>query len=107
VVGLLPKEKHIILPMGILFLFDRLLPAYQIREDHYKIAEFFKRVPRKIKGSEYLETRKMRYLWWDIPVIATSEAERLRVQRSLDVLKIIGLVLAVFLVAAINAIVSR
>lgn len=107
VVGLLPKEKHIILPMGILFLFDRLLPAYQIREDHYKIAEFFKRAPRKIKESEYLETRKMRYLWWDIPVIATSEAERLRVQRSLDVLKIIGLVLAVFLVAAINAIVSR
>jgi hypothetical protein len=107
VVGLLPKEKHIILPMGILFLFDRLLPAYQIREDHYHIAAFFKRVPRKMRKSQHLKTETMRYLWWDIPVVVTSEAERLRVQRSLDILKIIGLVLAVFLVAAINAIVSR
>jgi hypothetical protein len=107
VVGLLPKEKQIILPMGILFLFDRLLPAYQIRADHYQIASFFKRVPRKMRKSQYLKTSKMRYLWWEIPVVATSEVERLRVERSLDVLKIIGLVLAVFLVAAINAIVSR
>jgi hypothetical protein len=107
VVGLLPKEKRIILPMGVLFLFDRLLPAYQIRADHYHIASFFKRVPRKMRKSQDLKTKKMRYLWWDIPVVATNEVERLRVERSLDVLKIIGLVLAVFLVAAINAIVSR
>jgi hypothetical protein len=106
-VGLLPKDKHIILPLGFVFLFDRLLPAYQIREDHYHVASFFKRVPRRLRQSPYLKTKSMRYLWWNTPVVAVSEAERLRIERGLDVLKIIGLVLAVFLVAAINAIVSR
>jgi hypothetical protein len=104
-IGLLPKDKTIILPIGTVFLFDRLLPAYQIREDHYNIAQFFKRVPKK--GAPYPDIKTMRYFGKDFSVIATTEAERLQIERSLDVLKIVGLVLAVFLVAAVNAIVSR
>jgi hypothetical protein len=103
-IGLLPKEKTIILPIGIVFLFDRLLPAYQIREDHYNIAKFFKFVPKT--GGPY-DIKTMRYFGRDFSVIAADEAERLQIERSLDVLKIVGLVLAVFLVAAINAIVSH
>jgi hypothetical protein len=106
-VGLLPKEKHIILPIGIVFLFDRLLPAYQIREDHYNVAAFFKRVPRKSAISAKGDLKTMRYLGRDFLVVAADEAERLRIERSLDVLKVVGLILAVFLVAAINAIVSH
>jgi hypothetical protein len=107
VVGLLPKGKHIILPVGIVFLFDRLLPAYQIREDHYNVASFFKLVPRNMKKHLGGELKTMRYLGRDFRVVPTNEVERLRIERSLDVLKVIGLILAVFLVAAINAIVSH
>lgn len=120
-VGLMPKDKHIILPIGVVFLFDRLLPAYQIREDHYNVAYFFKRVPRKPAkpatdclvpmedGSVTMEDglMEMRYLGRVFQVVAADETERLQIERSLDVLKIVGLIFAVFLVAAINAIVSH
>jgi hypothetical protein len=101
-IGLLPKEKTIILPIGIVFLFDRLLPAYQIREDHYNVASFYKRVPKNTAGAV-----TMRYLRRDFKVVAVNDVERLRIERSLDVLKVVGLILAVFLVAAVNAIVSH
>lgn len=106
-VGLLPKEKHTILPFGIVFLFDRLLPAYQIREDHYSIARFYMRVPRKATKDVTGELKTMRYFWHDWPVVAATESQRIQIERSLDVLKVLGLILAVFLVAAINAIVSH
>jgi hypothetical protein len=118
-VGLLPKEKHIILPFGIVFLFDRLLPAYQIREDHYNVAEYYMRAPRTAKKhkpdatkpggttTSEPEVKIMRYAWLKWPVIAATDDQRLAIERSLDVLKVLGLVLAVFLVAAINAIVSH
>jgi hypothetical protein len=106
-VGLLPKEKNIILPIGIVFLFDRLLPAYQIREDHYNVAAFFKLVRGKAAISVKGDLRTMRYLGRNFLVVAANEAERLRIERSLDVLKVVGLILVVFLVAAINAIVSH
>jgi hypothetical protein len=118
-VGLLPKEKHIILPFGIVFLFDRLLPAYQIREDHYNVAEYYMRAPRtatkhkpgatKPGGTTTSEpeVKIMRYAWLKWPVIAATDDQRLTIERSLDVLKVLGLVLAVFLVAAINAMVSH
>jgi hypothetical protein len=118
-VGLLPKEKHIILPFGIVFLFDRLLPAYQIREDHYNVAEYYLRAPRMAKKhkpdatkpggttTSEPEVKTMRYAWLKWPVIAATDDQRLTIERSLDVLKVLGLVLAVFLVAAINAMVSH
>jgi hypothetical protein len=120
-VGLMPKDKHIILPIGAVFLFDRLLPAYQIREDHYNVAYFFKRVPKKpakpagdslvppVDGSVTMEDglMEMRYLGRVFQVVPADETERLQIERSLDVLKVVGLIFAVFLVAAINAIVSH
>jgi hypothetical protein len=103
VVGLKPEGKDRILPIGVGFLFDRLLPAYHIREDHYRIESFYKlaSVPRP-------DIRTMRYLWWkDIKVVPANDAERQQVEKLLDVLKVIGLILAIFLVATINAIVSH
>lgn len=113
-VGLLPKEKHTILPFGVVFLFDRLLPAYQIREDHYNVAEYYVRAPRAaanpVQGGAVPPApvvRTMRYAWMNWEVVAATEQQRLSIERTLDVLKVLGLVLAVFLVAAINAIVSH
>jgi hypothetical protein len=106
-VGLMPKEKQSILPLGIVFLFDRLLPAYQIREDHYNVAKYYMRVPKKALKHATGDLRIMRYAGCNWLVVAATEAQRIRIERSLDVLKVLGLVLAVFLVAAINAIVSH
>ena len=53
------------------------------------------------------EVKYMRYAWLKWPVIAATDDQRLTIERSLDVLKVLGLVLAVFLVAAINAMVSH
>jgi hypothetical protein len=40
-------------------------------------------------------------------VVEANDREKEHAHKSLDVLKVIGLVLAIFLVAAINALVSR
>jgi len=99
IVRLKPKEKEVLLPTGFMFLFDRLLPAYQIRSDHYNIASFYKFGP---KDTPNLKTIK--YLWWpNASVVETSQGERQHVERCLEVLRIIGFVLAIFLVAAVNA----
>jgi hypothetical protein len=103
IIGIKPKDKRIILPVGFLFLFDRLLPAYRIREDHYNIEAFFKRAP---KGAKKSEIRRMNFHWFtNIPVVLASADERQAADRRLDILKIIGLLLAIFLVAAINTLV--
>jgi hypothetical protein len=150
IVGLKPKDKEIIHPIGLMFLFDRLLPAYQIREDHYNIDKFYKRgtpsvlralaqrIKRRLRNiaSAWQEWRHgrihvrkflercldpavaattavgpnpitMRYLGRNLAVVEATETERRTVERCLDALKLIGLVLAIFLVAAINAIVSH
>jgi hypothetical protein len=111
IVGIKVKDRDTILPVGILFLFDRLLPAYQIREDHYHIEAFYKRVPRHrlIDGDHPIrvDLKTMRYLPLAHAVTETTEAEKERAEKCLNILKVIGLVLAIFMVAAINAIVSH
>src|ERR1051326_508555 len=95
-----PRSAKKDLPVGLTFLFDRLLPAYQIREDHYKIAAFLKRVPQG-------EGKELQYFWMRFYVAPADDATAQRVERVLDVIKFLGLVLAIFLVAALNALVSH
>jgi hypothetical protein len=109
IVGFAPKEKDTVLPVGLVFLFDRLLPAYHIREDHYQIGSFYKLAggrastePKPASGR-----KAMRYLRKDMAVVEANDREKEHAHKCLDVLKVIGLVLAIFLVAAINALVSR
>ena len=96
------RTPHIPLPIGFTFLFDRLLPAYQIREDHYKIQEFLQRVRKGSHGCQ-----EFKYLRRTFYVVKLDENDVQRVERALDVLKFLGLILAVFLVAAINSLVNH
>jgi hypothetical protein len=55
IVGFEPKRKEPgqssetppdVWPISLLFLFDRLIPLYQIREEHYAISKFYRRATR-------------------------------------------------------------
>jgi hypothetical protein len=111
IVGIKVEGKEIILPVGVLFLFDRLLPAYQIRDDHYRIVSFYKRAARSHSttenSTETVDLRTMRYIPLAQVVVQANEAEKEHAEKCLSILKVIGLILAIFLVAAINALVSR
>jgi hypothetical protein len=91
-------------PLGYMFLFDRLIPAYHIRQEHYSIANFYRAISaRELAAAtpphppDWVEVSKTRVLR------PATEAEKERIERSLLVLRILGLVLSVFLLAAINA----
>jgi hypothetical protein len=104
IVAFRPEQESGPLPVGFTFLFDRLLPAYQIREDHYKIREYLQRVPKGIHKDDP-RGREFEYLRMSFYVIPADDKLVQRAERALDVLKFLGLVLAVFLVAALNALV--
>jgi hypothetical protein len=102
IVGLEAEGTDTIRPARWLFLFDRLLPIYQISEDHYHIEAFYKLAPDN-RGIY----RTMRRWGANVGVVRVNESERRRAERCLLILKAVGAVLAIFLLAAINALVSR
>jgi hypothetical protein len=106
VVAVTPDKKDTIRPIGFTFLFDRLLPAYQIRQDHYNIQTYYKWIWNR---SNYLPgvVKTLKYCWIGIPVVKAEEKDVARAEFWLDCLKAIGLILAIFLVAAINALVNH
>lgn len=114
IVGFEPKPKEgqdsssapVVWPITLLMLFDRLIPVYHIREEHYAIAKVFRRATRaEIKagsppsgGPPY----PMSYLGRKIMVWPAAEGDIDRVGKWLIALRIIGLIFTVFLLAAIN-----
>jgi hypothetical protein len=103
IVGFVPVQKDTVRPIGAIFLFDRLLPAYRIREEHYQIEAFY----RRLRRSDRSHVKTLKYLWFKIPVEKASEKDTRRAELCLDIIKAIGLVLIIFLVAAINALFSH
>ena len=115
----IPKEKskqHLgekqsvagpdIWPIGPLFLFDRLVPVYRIRDEHYSIARYF----RGARPDEIPEHRnpgkppyRMAFFRKNYFVCPVGEEEKARAEKWLVVLRVIGAVLSVFLLAVINA----
>jgi hypothetical protein len=102
IIAIKPEKKPTPLPIGLTFLFDRLLPAYQIRADHYNIESYLKRVKKSYPHGE-----DFRYMKMTFRVTKADPKTVQRAERALDVIKFVGLVLAVFLVAALNSLVNR
>jgi hypothetical protein len=93
-------------PIGPLFLFDRLVPVYRIRDEHYSIARYF----RGARADEIPAQRnpgkppyRMAFFRKSYFVYPVGEEEKARAEKWLVVLRVIGVVLSVFLLAAINA----
>jgi hypothetical protein len=104
-----PPDNPRIRPLGILFLFDRLLPAYQIDDAHYQIESYFKRIPVS-KIGEMTPTpplvRRLFFFQWPVERVV-DRRELDRIDNSLLILRLLGVVFAVFLAAAISALVVR
>jgi hypothetical protein len=98
-------------PITLLLLFDRLIPAYKIREEHYAIAKVYRKAtPEEIRAGPHAPgdpPYPMRYLGKTYWVCPAGDAELRQAEKWLVVLRIIGVVFTVFLLAAINTIVSR
>lgn len=95
-------------PIGPLFMFERMIPLYKIREDHHAIGRFY-RVARRAEiaaadaGEPPAPLPTLRYFWRTWRLTPLEDARRPTVERLLTVLRAIGAVLTVFLLAAISA----
>jgi hypothetical protein len=87
--------------VGAIFLFDKMLPAYRIREEHYKQKQFYV-VPPSEDGRS---TTTMRRFWRDLRVAEADERETKRAEMALAWLRLFGIIFAIFLVAAISRLV--
>jgi hypothetical protein len=115
IIGFEPKGQEateappVIWPINPLFLFDRLIPAYRIREEHYEIKRFFRKATlaeiKARQASPDAPPYLMYYFGRKFFVWPIDEARTRRVEKWLAFLRAIGIGLAVFLFAAINALV--
>jgi hypothetical protein len=100
-------EDPDIRPIGFLFLFDRLLPAYQIDPAHYEIEKYFRRIAVANVSSIPFPpplVRRLLFIEWPVEQV-TDRKEIARIENSLRLLRILGVVFAIFLAAAVSAMV--
>ena len=108
IIGFKSEKSERIFPIGGLFLLDRLIPLYNINEAHRNISTFYRRTKASPDASLAATPAPIvRYFWFTFPVEEASETATRFAEFILALLKILGVVLAVFLVAAVNALVTR
>lgn len=93
-------------PIGFMFLFDRLIPQYRIRDEHYAIARYYRRATRAEKKADRAKGEApcpVNYFGFKIPVRPLDEDGAYRAETCLVVLRVIGVGLTVFVFAAIAA----
>ncbi len=106
IVGFAPKSgEKAPWAIGLLFLFDRLIPQYQIRDEHYSIVRYYRRATREEREADR-DAKKLpevTYLGLTIPVCPMDEDGAQRAEKWLVILKVLGVGLTLFLAAAISA----
>ncbi len=93
-------------PIGFMFLFDRLIPQYRIRDEHYAIVRYYRRATRAEKNADRAKGDApcpVNYFGFKIPVRPLGEVGTYRAETSLVVLRVIGVGLTIFVIAAIGA----
>jgi hypothetical protein len=90
--------------VGPVFLFDHLIPALKLSEDNYDVENYLVKPTKDAKP----KTERERFVFNPpINAVAASERQVAWANRCLLVLKVLGFVLAAFLLAAINALVNH
>src|SRR5262245_48784812 len=104
-----PGAVPVIWPITFLFLFDRLIPAYKIRDEHYAINKVYRRATKTESKAGAQATGgplyPLSYFGRKIQVCPGSEADLAIASKWLIMLRIIGVVFTIFLLAAINTLV--
>ncbi|MDC7785582.1 hypothetical protein PQJ75_15900 [Rhodoplanes sp. TEM] len=93
-------------PVGPLFLFDRLIPLYKICDEHYAIARYYRAAaPDADAGPDPPDgdAREATLRGRRILVRPVDQATAERADRLLVALRIVGVVLTIFLLAALNS----
>jgi hypothetical protein len=106
----LPGQPPALWPVTFLFLFDRMIPAYKIREEHYAITRVYRiATAAEIKAGPLqpgAPPYPIRYLGKTLLVWPAGDVDLEKVEKWLVVLRVIGVVFTIFLLAAINALAS-
>jgi hypothetical protein len=107
------KAEPSLLPVSFLFLFDRLIPAFEIREENYSIGKVYGRVTSlgsfwsKPSDNSSQAVHEIKYLRITHNLIPLGEKEEDRFKKWLIALRIIGVAWGVFLLAALNALIKH
>jgi hypothetical protein len=100
IVAFLPDKQTELRPIGFTFVFDRLIPIYRLRDENYQIVRFYQRgTGAGQEKSDYFGCKNV--------CVPASPKMAHKAGICLDILKALGIVLAVFLVAALNALIAR
>jgi hypothetical protein len=106
----LPGQLPTLWPVTLLFLFDRMIPAYKIRDEHYAITRVYRKATAAEIHAGPLEPGAppypIRYLGKTLLVWPAADGDVEKAEKWLVVLRIIGVVFTIFLLAAINALAS-
>ncbi|MBI1980476.1 MAG: hypothetical protein HYS63_02720 [Methylocystis sp.] len=94
-----PGELPRIQPIGLIFLFDKLIPAYKLREDHSKPLQYYVLADPKQTAYPF----KRFFTVWN--VTEASERQQRTIMFCFDLLRWFGLIIAIFLFAAIGRLV--
>ncbi|MFO1103949.1 MAG: hypothetical protein U1E20_13705 [Methylocystis sp.] len=94
-----PGESPRIQPIGLIFLFDTLIPGYKLREDHSKPLQFYVLADQKQATYPFKRFLKV----WN--VTEASERQQRIIKICFDLLRWLGLIFAIFLFAAIGRLV--
>jgi hypothetical protein len=100
IVAFSPPDSNEVYPIGPIFLFDRLLPLYKLRDEHSRIGKFY----RKGAGGG---AQTVRHLGKEVQCAEATPGWTRAATVYLDVLKVLGVILAAFLIAAVNALIAR
>ncbi len=100
VIAFTPEKKAGMRVVGTTFLFDRLLPLYKIRDEHYDVGAFYQRGTGE-------NAKTLHYFGRDFECIPASFWRARIAIVYLDLLKACGFILAAFMVAAINALIAH
>ncbi|RAI38405.1 hypothetical protein CH341_27905 [Rhodoplanes roseus] len=102
-----PRTATRLWPVGLLFLFDRLIPLYKIREEHYAIAHYYRLASADDAAATDTAAdaapREAVLRGRKVAVQVVDEAVQARIEKLLVALRVIGVVLTIFLLAALNS----
>jgi hypothetical protein len=93
--------------INLTFLFDRLIPRYRISEENYDIRKYFKWVSDSEADKIRTSVLKHPVYFWHYIEEVTDKSEHDRIEHSLLVLRLLGLVYTIFLAAAVSALIAH